>query len=151
MLHFLHKANDCKAWGILNCRHVGCLERPGFAKHECTAWRKRRMFCSPQAAIMLEAYISWEKVLCRPLEVCLEPNYQIRSTESPCVLLSRRANCIYLLSVACSVSQAVREPLVIHEYFTSSIYMKAKPCSAQARKLGIEKESRKRHGAKASR
>lgn len=75
----------------------------------------------------------------------MEPNYQIRSTELPCVLLSRRANCIYLLSVACSVSQAEREPLVIHEYFTSNIYMKAKPCTTQVRKLGIEKEGRKKH------
>lgn len=81
----------------------------------------------------------------------MEPNYQIRSTESPCVLLSRTANCIYLLSLACSVSQAEREPLVIHEYFTSSIYMKAKPRTTQVRRLGIEKEGRKRHREEASR
>lgn len=118
-----------------------------------SAWCEETEECSvlPQAAIRLEAYISWEKVSCCPWEVCLEPYYQIRSIELPCVLLSRRANCIYLLSLACSVSQAEREALAIHEYFTSSIYMKAKPCTAQVRRLGIEKEGRKRHWEVASR
>lgn len=50
--------------------------------------------------------------------------YQIRSTALNWNSQSKTANCIYLFSIVCSVNQAKRHLLVIHEYFKTSVYLK---------------------------